>query len=341
MSEQTTRAVIVRSYPSDKITADLFQVVDRPVEKIKDGQLLAETKVISVDPYLRFCMGMDRYGDTWQIGEPARGFTVGKVLDSKDSKFKVNDMILSYQAPWCLHAAIDTKTVLKVRDDLTPEEALGVCGMPHWTAYFGMEMAQPKQGETIVVSGGAGAVGSTVGMIAKMKGLRVIGIAGSNEKLKLMMDEFGFDEGINYKETKDMNAALKKSCPNGIDIYWDNVGGSTLEAATNNMNGQKGARVVSCGAISGYTSNPNESASDRAQQIGKEKGIKVIPLLVFDFKDRWNEAIDNLAEWYHKGYIKKKTTVYKGITQVPQAFEDLFAGKNLGKMLIDVSSDRK
>jgi len=329
-----TTCITVTSFPKDQLCETNFQCTEKTLPMIKDGWLLIKTQMLSVDPYLRCKMGeTTHYGGCFQIGEPACGWGVGQVVTTKDPNFKVGDMIISHQVPWCTYAEVDAKTCMKVRNNMTAEEALGVCGMPAMTAYFGMEMANPAQGETIIVSGGAGAVGSIVGMIAKKKGLKVVGLASTDEKCKVMKEEFGFDHAINYKTT-DLETALKKACPNGADIFWDNVGGPICEAACCMLKKSTNGRVISCGSISSYDNMKEKMAT--ADQICKEKNIKVLHVSVFDNMKRWPEAMDKLCELYREGTLKKKTTMYKGIQTMPKAFVDLFAHKNIGKSLIEV-----
>ena len=223
--------------------------------------------------------------------------------------------------------------LIKVDPDKAPLSAyLGVLGMTGLTAYLGLtEIGKPKKGETLLVSGAAGAVGSVVGQIGKILGLRVVGIAGTDEKVEMLKAEFGFDEAINYNTTENMTEAIAKACPDGVDVYFDNVGGKISEAVLFNIN--KFSRTVNCGAISVYN-NTELPKSISVQPFLVKRSSSMQGFIVADFADKHPEGIKQLAEWLNKGKLKYTETIREGFENIPQAFLDLFDGKNKGKMVV-------
>ena len=211
---------------------------------------------------------------------------------------------------------------------------LGVLGLTGITAYVGLlKIGEPKEGETILISGASGAVGSVVGQIAKIKGCKVVGIAGSDEKIKLLQDTFGFDAGINYKTTENMRKAIKEACPNGVDVYFDNVGGEILDAAMANMN--RFGRVVNCGAISLYNET-EQPTGPRLETSLVKKSLKMQGFIARDYQDDFKEIVPQLATWLNEDKLTYEETIVEGFENIPQAFIDLFDGKNKGKMVVKV-----
>jgi NADPH-dependent curcumin reductase CurA len=274
------------------------------------------------------------YTTPFKQGEPLYSWAVAQVIDPGEStKCKRGDVILSSETKWEEYCTIPETSIFRIPEGVDNEAALGVCGMPGATAYLGLtRVGKLKQGETILVSGGAGAVGSVVGQIAKIMGCKVIGIAGSDEKVQFMK-EIGFDCGINYKTVGDLTAKLKQVCPNGVDLYWDNVGGTTLDAALLNL--KIFGRVVQCGTMSSYNAESPPQGL-RIEPLILTKRLRVEGFIVFDFVEHWNEAVNQLAEWYKAGKIKKRVTVKKGFDNLPTAFLDMMKGHNVGKMLVQV-----
>ena len=290
---------------------------------------------VSVDPYLRGRMSDAKsYIAPFEVGKPISSGAIAEVTESKNEKFKTGDYV-SGMLNWQQEQVSSGKGLMKVDPNQAPLSAyLGVLGLTGLTAYLGlMEIGKPKSGETLVVSGAAGAVGSIVGQLGKILGLRVIGIAGSDEKVQLLTEKFGFNEGINYNSTSNMAKALGQACPNGIDIYFDNVGGDISDAVLFHIN--QFARLVICGAISVY----NETSMP--------KGISVQPFLVrnsalmqgfivSNYAEKFPEAIQKLAGWLAQGKLQNTETIVEGFDNIPQAFLDLFEGKNKGKMVVKV-----
>ncbi|GAL75316.1 putative oxidoreductase YncB [Nonlabens ulvanivorans] len=219
-------------------------------------------------------------------------------------------------------------------DSISLSAYLGVLGLTGLTAYFGLNrIGEPKKGETLLVSGAAGAVGSIVGQIGKIKGLRVIGIAGSDEKVSLLTDQLGFDAAINYNTTDDMAAAIKEYAPDGVDIYFDNVGSYTLDAAMKNIN--RFGRVINCGAISLYN-EIEQPTGPRLETTLVKKSVKMQGFIVRNFEEDFPEGVQQLSKWLKEGKLKHEETIVEGFDSIPQAFIDLFDGKNKGKMVVKI-----
>ncbi|MGJ8665303.1 MAG: NADP-dependent oxidoreductase [Patiriisocius sp.] len=237
--------------------------------------------------------------------------------------------------PWKLQQSHSGKGLQKVDEELAPLSAyLGVLGLTGITAYVGLtNIGDLKKGETLLVSGASGAVGSVVGQIGKIKGCNVVGIAGSNTKVDLMKGKFGFNKGINYKTTKDMKTAIKEACPNGVDVYFDNVGGEILDAALANIN--RYGRVINCGAISLYNKTETPTGP-RHETILVKKSVKMQGFIVSDFQDQFEETTKQLGRWLQEGKLTYSETVKEGFDNIPNAFMGLFEGENEGKMVVKI-----
>jgi NADPH:quinone reductase len=256
---------------------------------------------------------------------------VGEVVDSRSPKFNAGDVVTGMFG-WRLYDVAKADTLMKVLPDVSPTTALGVLGPTGLTAYFGLlDIGQPKEGETVVVSGAAGAVGMTVCQIAKIKGCRVVGIAGSEEKNDYLRNELGVDVAINYKTTADMLEALKEACPQGIDVYFDNVGGAISDAVLYLIN--KHARIVACGAISMYNSDKPDVGL-RVQPFMIVKSAMIKGFIITEYLARFTEGITQLAAWFTSGQLKHAETIVEGFDNTPQAFLGLFSGDNLGKQIV-------
>jgi NADPH-dependent curcumin reductase CurA len=330
------RHIILASRPQAMPTIDNFSIVESPMPEPIEGELLIRTLYISVDPYMRGRMN-DRksYIPPFQVGEAISGGTISQVVDSKSEGFKKGDIVVG-NSSWALYSAVKAAQVTKINPDLAPiSTALSVLGMTGLTAYFGLlDIGQPKEGETVVVSGAAGAVGMIVGQIAKLKGARVIGIAGSDEKIDYLMNELGFDAAINYKTSTDMVVELKKACPKGVDIYFDNVGGSISDAVLSLVN--KYARIPVCGQISTYNSEQVE-IGPRVQGQLITYSVLMKGFTIGDYASRFPEGITQLTQWLVDGKLKYAENIIDGFENAPQAFLGLFAGENLGKQLVKVA----
>ena len=310
-----------------------FQLVDAPLPTPKPGQVLLKTAYLSVDPYMRGRItGIRTYADPVNIGDVMVGGTVGQVVESQDASLRAGDFVVGYWG-WQDHAVADAKGLQKLNPQLAPvSTALGVLGMPGMTAYFGfLEICHPKAGETVVVSGAAGAVGSLVGQIAKIRGCRAIGLAGADDKIRYLTKELGFDGAFNYKTTDDYTAKLKELCPNGIDCYFDNVGGAITDSVFQLMN--VFGRLSICGQISQYNLQDPEPGP-RLLSLILVRQLKVEGFIISRFQERWSEGIRQMAQWIQEGKIKYHEDVVEGFENTPRAFIDMLQGKNTGKMLV-------
>ena len=311
-----------------------FELTETEEEfSLKDGELLLETKYISVDPYLRGRMSDAKsYVPPFEVGKPINSGIIAEVVDSKNEKFKKGDFV-SDRLDWKTTQVSNGEGLQKVDPDKASLSAyLGIVGMTGLTAYLGLhEIGKPKIGETLVVSGAAGAVGSVVGQIGKLLGLTVIGIAGSDEKVELLKSEFGFDQGINYKTTKDMKAAIKEAAPNGVDIYFDNVGGEISDAVLFSIN--KFARMIICGAISVYNSTEVPTGVSAQPFLIKNSAL-MQGFIISNYADKFPEAMKQLSTWLGEGKLTYRETIIDGFENTPQAFLDMMDGNKKGKMVV-------
>ena len=312
-----------------------FSLEEIPVPAPGDGQVLVKTSYLSVDPYMRGRItGVRSYADPVNIGDVMVGGAVGQVVESHHTGFATGDFVLGYWG-WQEHAAVDGKTLLKLHPNLAPiSTALGVLGMPGMTAYFGfLEICKPQSGEVVVVSGAAGAVGSLVGQIAKIKGCRVVGIAGTEEKVQWLVDDLGCDAAFNYKTCSDYTAKLKEICPSGIDCYFDNVGGAITDAVFPLLN--VFGRVSVCGQISMYNLEKPEPGP-RLLPYTLVKQLKVEGFIVTRWQSRWGEGIAQMAQWLKEGKIQHREEIVEGFENTVKAFIGMLQGENTGKMLVKV-----
>jgi NADPH-dependent curcumin reductase len=315
--------VLLASRPSGWVSETNFRIEDAPMPAPADGEVLVKNLWLSLDPYMRGRMSDAKsYVKGVDIGEVMVGQTVGEVLESKNPALKKGDKVLT-QTGWQLYGT--AKEVTKVRDGVPLSYYLGVLGMPGLTAYFGLkELGQPKAGETVVVSAASGAVGSVVGQLAKIWGCRAVGIAGGPEKCAYVKNELGFDECLDYKGGK-LREQLKD-----IDVYFDNVGGEILDTALARM--KLFGRVVVCGTISDYNAtDPYRVRNWRAILVNR---LKVQGMIVFDWKDRYGEALKALAGYLAEGKLKTRESIVEGIDNAPQGLVGLLKGENFGKQLV-------
>ena len=310
-----------------------FDFSTSEVPELKDGEVLLSTKYVSVDPYLRGRMSdAPSYIPPFEINEPIVSGIIAEVVSSRSSQFSNGDFV-SGLLQWKETQVAKAGGLIKVDPEKAPLSAyLGILGMTGLTAYLGLtEIGKPQKGETLLVSGAAGAVGSVVGQIGKILGLRVVGIAGTDEKVKMLKSDFGFDEVINYKASKNMVEAIAKACPNGVDVYFDNVGGEISEAVLFNIN--KFSRTVNCGAISVYN-NTELPKSVSVQPFLVKKSASMQGFVILDFVDKHLGGVLQLTELLRQGKLIYTETIVEGFDNIPQAFLDLFDGKNKGKMVV-------
>ncbi|MBI3300093.1 MAG: NADP-dependent oxidoreductase [Elusimicrobia bacterium] len=300
-----------------------------------EGQLLVKVLHISLDPAMRGWMNDGKsYLPPVGLGEVMRAGAVGRVLASKNPAFAVGEHVVGMFGVQ-EYALSDGKGIAKVDPERAPLPTyLSALGMTGMTAYFGLlDVGQPKPGETVVVSGAAGAVGSLVGQIAKLKGCRVVGIAGGAEKCRYLTDELGFDAAIDYK-AEDVRAALRRHCPRGIDVFFDNVGGDILDAALSQI--AMRARIVICGAISQYNNTtPIKGPSNYLALLVNRARME--GMIVFDYAPRYGEAAVELAGWLAAGKLKSREDVVAGLETFPQTLLKLFKGENAGKLVLKVA----
>lgn len=328
----TNRQWILRSRPEGKPSEEDFELVENEVPEPDANEVLVRTRYLSVDPYMRGRMREgESYAEAWAVGEPMRAGVVGEVEESNHEGFEAGDIVTG-NLEWAERSIALGSELTPVDPDLAPiSTALGVLGMPGRTAYFGtLEVAEPRPGDTMVVSGAAGAVGSVVGQIARMAGARVVGIAGSERKCEWLTDELGFDAAVNYKE-EDVPDALDSSCPDGIDAYFDNVGGEITDAVFARLNVD--ARVAVCGQISLYNA---EERPTGPRKLGTliETRARVEGFLVGDFAPRFEAATERLGRWMSDGGLQYEETITEGFENAPAAFIGLFEGENVGKQLV-------
>jgi NADPH-dependent curcumin reductase CurA len=331
----TTRTINLKNRPTGKPELTDFDFTTSEIPELKEGEVLVSAKYVSVDPYLRGRMrDTPSYIPPFELNKPIASGVIAEVLESKNSNFSKGDYV-SGLLDWKETQVANVDGLIKVDPDKAPLSAyLGVLGMTGLTAYLGLtEIGKPKKGETLLVSGAAGAVGSVTGQIVKILGLRVVGIAGTDEKVEMLKSEFGFDEAINYKTTENMIEDIANACPDGVDVYFDNVGGDISEAVLFNIN--KFSRTVNCGAISVYN-NSELPKSASVQPFLIQKSSSMQGFVIFDFADKHPEGVRQLAEWYSQGKLKPEETIQEGFENIPQAFLDLFDGKNKGKMVVKV-----
>lgn len=330
------QTILLKNRPKGTPTSSDFELVKEDSNLMpKDGEILLDTVYVSVDPYLRSRMSDAKsYIPPFELNKPIHSGVVAKVTASKQDDFKEGDYVMG-MLDWKTQQVSSGKGLMKVDGDKAPLSAyLGILGMTGLTAYLGLtQIGKPQVGETLIVSGAAGAVGSVAGQIGKIMGLRVIGIAGTDEKVALLKSKLGFDVGINYNTTSDMKAAIAEAAPGGIDIYFDNVGGPISDAVLFNIN--KFSRTVNCGAISLY--NETElPKSVSVQPFLVKKSALMQGFIVSNYEEKFTEAMKQLAEWLAAGKLTYTETVVEGFENIPQAFMDLFEGKNTGKMIVKI-----
>ena len=336
MPALTARRVILKSRPVGMPKPTDFDVVEAPVPAPREGEIVCRTIYLSLDPYMRGRIsGVKSYAKGVDPGDLMVGGTVGEVVESRNPSFKPGDLVQGYDG-WQTHGVSTGAGVRKLDPKQAPiSTALGVLGMPGMTAYVGLlDIGQPKPGETVVVSAASGAVGAVVGQIAKIKGCRVVGIAGAKDKCDYVVQELGFDACVNYK-TDDLVPALQANCPKGIDVYFENVGGTVLDAVMSLVN--PFARIPLCGLISQYNATtPVPGPSWRLLLFNR---ILVKGFIVSDHLDRMPAFLADCGKWIREGALKYREDIVDGLASAPDAFIGLLQGKNFGKMLVKVGQD--
>jgi len=333
MSRLTSREICLASRPSGIPTAANFTLVWTDSEPLKDQEVLVRNLFMSVDPYMRGRMNEGKsYAPPFQLGKPLDGGAVGDVIESRAREFKPGDIVTS-NFGWREYFVASPKDLHPVSREIQPLSVyLGTLGMTGMTAWVGLNLVEVKAGDVIFISGAAGAVGNVAGQLAKLRGCRVIGSAGSAEKVKFLREECGFDAAFNYK-TGPVLEQLNREAPDGIDVYFDNVGGETLEAALSAL--RMHGRIIACGGISGYNEGkPRPGPCNLFNIITKRLTMK--GFIVSDWLDRRAGFEQEVGGYFKAGKLKHKETVVKGIDQAVGAFIGLFQGQNIGKMVVEL-----
>ena len=335
LNKQITLAARPVGFPKDSD----FKLVESPMPTPKDGEFLVRVIYMSVDPYMRGRMNdAASYAAPVQLGEVMGGGAVGKVISSNNPNFREGEIVEGFFG-WQEYAVSNGEGVRKIDPGLAPiSTALGVLGMPGLSAYFGLlDICNPQLGETVVVSGAAGAVGSLVGQIALIKGCRAVGIAGTDDKVAYLTDELGFDAAFNYKSVTNYLHKLKELCPKGIDAYFDNVGGAITDAVFRLINTR--ARISVCGQISQYNLEQPEMGPRIVLVSLLVKQARAEGFLVFQFANRYGEGLNQMAEWLKQGKLKYREDIAHGIENAPRAFMAMLKGQNTGKQLVKISEE--
>jgi NADPH-dependent curcumin reductase CurA len=340
-SESQNRRVVLSSRPAGTPTAANFRLETSPVPEPVDGQVLLRTHYLSLDPYMRGMMNEigPVYSRSIAIGETMAAGTVNRVVTSKNPKFRAGDLVLG-NAGWQDYSLSDGKDLMPLGDLAQPSRALGILGMPSFTAYVGLlDVGQPKPGETIVVAAATGAVGSVVGQIAKLKGARIVGIAGGADKCRYAVEQLGFDACIDRREP-DLHERLAAACPEGIDVYFENVGGKVFETVMRLLN--VGARIPLCGFIASYNSDKLPPGPDKLpllQSTLLQKRIRLQGFIILDhYATRYADFRRDMDEWVAAGQVKMREDIFDGLENAPAAFIGLLEGRNFGKLVIRVAA---
>ena len=334
----TNRVFLLAERPTGRPDEDTFELAEREVPEPGPGEALVRTLYLSVDPGMRGRMrAAESYAEPWGVGDPLQARAVGEVVESNGAGFEPGDVVAG-RFQWADYTTARGADLTAVDPDVAPISTyVGVLGAPGLTAYFGVQdVTEPKAGETFVVTGAAGAVGSVAGQIAKLNGARVVGFAGSDEKVEFL-EEIGFDAGINYKTTDDYGAALDEAAPGGVDAYFDNVGGEITDAVFPRLNVD--ARVGVCGQIALYNATEVPTGPRKLTTLIETRAT-VEGFLVYDYSQRFEEATRKLGEWVQSGDLQYRETVTDGLENAPDAFLGLFDGENIGKQLVKVGDRR-
>lgn len=332
MNTQNTK-IILKNRPDPEINESLFEKVTDEIRDLKENEFLVEVLYVSVDPAMRgWISEVGNYSEPVPINGTMRSLGVGKIVSSKNNKFLVDEYVVGWLG-WQSHSIVNDKHIqIKINPSNAPLSAnLGVLGLNGITAYAGLiDKCKPKKGETIIVTTAAGSVGSAVGQIAKIYGCKTIGLTSTEEKKSICLNEFNYDEVVNYKSIKDISSHLKKIAPDGIDCFFDNVGGEQFDSIMENLN--VGGRVVICGTI-GMPSFPIPSGP-RINRTLLVKRAKIEGLLVLDYFDRYSEIYEILSRWFKEGKLNNKEDVSEGLDTAPQSLVKILQGSNLGKQLV-------
>ena len=327
--------IVLKKRPNPSVTEDLFELKTEELKELKDGEFLINVEYVSIDPAMRgWISDVGNYSEPVAIDGTMRSLGVGKIISSKDKDFYENEYVVGWLG-WQKYAVVSKSAIqIKINPNEVPLSAnLGALGLNGITAFAGLvDICKPKTNETIVVTTAAGSVGSAVGQIAKIYGCNIIGFTSSDEKAEICKKEFGYDEVINYKKVDNLSSSLNQIAPNGIDCFFDNVGGEQFDAVMENLN--INARVVICGTI-GMPSYPIPNGP-RINRTLLVKRAKIEGLLVLDYFDRYQEIYDQLAQWFKNGKLKNKEDISDGLLTAPASLVKILNGLNLGKQLVKI-----
>lgn len=342
MSQDTARRIVLAAHPRGLPTAQDFRLEEVPMPVPHEGQVLLSTLYLSLDPYMRNLMDKvgPIYAEAVGLGAPMVGGTVARVVASRHPGFQAGELVLG-NAGWQSHALSDGSDLVRLGDVEQPSLALGGLGMPGFTAYVGLlDIGRPRPGDTVVVAAASGAVGSVVGQLAKLKGARAIGIASGADKCRQVVEELGFDACLDRREP-DLAARLAAVCPDGIDVYFENVGGEVFDAVLPLLN--IGARMPVCGVIAHYNDEAPPAGPDRlpgAMAAILQKRIRVQGFVILDhYADRYDAFRREMGQWVAEGRIKLREDVVEGLEAAPEAFIGLLQGRNHGKLVVRVAAD--
>ena len=327
--------IVLKKRPNPSVTEELFELKTEELKELQDGEILVNVKYVSIDPAMRgWISDVGNYSEPVAIDGTMRSLGVGKIISSKDKDFIENEYVVGWLG-WQKYAVVSKSAIqIKINPNEVPLSAnLGALGLNGITAFAGLvDICKPKTNETIVVTTAAGSVGSAVGQIAKIYGCKIIGFTSSDEKAEICKKEFGYDEVINYKKVDNLSSSLNQIAPNGIDCFFDNVGGEQFDAVMENLN--INARVVICGTI-GMPSYPIPNGP-RINRTLLVKRAKIEGLLVLDYFDRYQEIYDQLAQWFKNGKLKNKEDISDGLLTAPASLVKILKGLNLGKQLVKI-----
>lgn len=331
----TNRQYILDKRPIGLPDDSTFRLIELDMPQLEQDEVLVQTHYMSVDPYMRWRMNdMKSYTEPYELGKPLTASAIGEVVQSKHPGFKIGDFVTG-RFDWADYTVCSAADLERVEDTEIPLTSyLHVVGISGLTAYFGLfDIGKPQPSETIVVSGAAGSVGMIVGQIAKMVGCRVIGIAGSDQKITYLKEELGFDEAINYKKSSSIKKELEKMAPNGVDIYFDNVGGEISDDVLFSMNFH--SRVILCGQIAHYNTE-DFGMGPRVFPYLLQRSTLIKGFIVRSYSERFPEGRGNLSKWLKEGKIKCTENIIVGLENAPEAFRGLFNGENIGKQLVKI-----
>ena len=328
------RQVLIKSLPEGKLVESNYELVESEMSEIDQNEILVKTISFAITAGTR--AGLQ--GSASYAGAPTTGIVmnctgIGEIIESNDQDYSVGRNVLT-QTGWQEYSVQKKESLTLLREGIDPSLYLGPLGINGLTAYFGLlEVGKPQAGETVMISAAAGSVGHIVGQIAKIKGCKVVGVCGSDEKCKKLTEDLGFDAAVNYKDA-NFRQNLKDATPNGVDVYFDNTGGMILGSALFRLN--SGGRIACCGVVSQYDTSTPEPGPKGIPGLLVNKSIRMQGFLVFDYADKYDEATDNLLEWINSGQLKVLKDELDGLEKAPQGFVDLLAGGNIGTRIVNI-----